>query len=78
MLSTTISRLKGTRITSYNVCYTKLLRGSIGGELARRIVRYAPDELILVDRAENALHDLMEELSHLPDAHRIRGALVDT
>lgn len=51
--------------------------GSIGSELARRILRYAPGELVLVDRAENALHDLLEELSHLPESDRVRGALVD-
>jgi FlaA1/EpsC-like NDP-sugar epimerase len=51
--------------------------GSIGSELTRRIIRYSPAELILVDRAENALHDLMEEISRHPSTCAFEGALVD-
>lgn len=51
--------------------------GSIGGELARRILRFDPAELYLVDRAENALHDLTEEISRLPARARVEGVLVD-
>jgi FlaA1/EpsC-like NDP-sugar epimerase len=51
--------------------------GSIGSELVRRIMRYAPAEVILVDRAENALHDLLEEMSRHPNAGVIDGAMVD-
>ncbi|HWO57063.1 MAG TPA: nucleoside-diphosphate sugar epimerase/dehydratase [bacterium] len=51
--------------------------GSIGSELVRRILRFAPREVILVDRAENALHDLLDEVSRLPKRARVEGALVD-
>jgi FlaA1/EpsC-like NDP-sugar epimerase len=51
--------------------------GSIGSELVRRILRFAPSEVILVDRAENALHDLLDELSRVPKRARLEGALVD-
>lgn len=51
--------------------------GSIGSELVRRILRYAPREVILVDRAENALHDLLEELSRHPKGGVVDGAMVD-
>lgn len=51
--------------------------GSIGSELVRRILRFAPDEVILVDRAENALHDLLDELSRVPKRAHVEGALVD-
>lgn len=51
--------------------------GSIGAELVRRILRFSPSEVILVDRAENALHDLLDELSRLPKRARLEGALVD-
>jgi FlaA1/EpsC-like NDP-sugar epimerase len=36
--------------------------GSIGSELCRQIARFAPEELILVDHAENSLFYLDEEL----------------
>jgi FlaA1/EpsC-like NDP-sugar epimerase len=36
--------------------------GSIGSELCRQIARFAPEELILVDHAENSLFYLNEEL----------------
>ncbi|GAB4320214.1 MAG: nucleoside-diphosphate sugar epimerase/dehydratase [Candidatus Zixiibacteriota bacterium] len=51
--------------------------GSIGSELVRRILRYLPGELILVDRAENALHDLLEELSCVDGSERMYAALLD-
>ncbi len=37
--------------------------GSIGSELCRQIARFAPEELILVDHAENSLFYLNEELA---------------
>lgn len=51
--------------------------GSIGSELVRRILRYEPREVVLVDRAENALHDLLGELSRHPNARVVDGAMVD-
>ncbi len=51
--------------------------GSIGSELVRRILRYAPGELLLVDRAENALHDLMGELSYIDNSGCVHVALLD-
>ena len=37
--------------------------GSIGSELCRQIARFAPEEMILVDHAENSLFYLNEELT---------------
>ena len=37
--------------------------GSIGSELARQVKRFAPDKLLLVERAEFALFDIDHELS---------------
>ncbi len=51
--------------------------GSIGSELARRIVTFGPADLLLVDRAENAMHDLLEELSRNGHAGVVKGFLVD-
>lgn len=39
--------------------------GSIGSELVRQILRFDPDELILVDQAESALYDLETEIRRL-------------
>jgi len=51
--------------------------GSIGSELVRRILQFAPSELYIVDRAENALHDLLADIAHVPTAARVEGVLVD-
>jgi FlaA1/EpsC-like NDP-sugar epimerase len=37
--------------------------GSIGAELARQVARFAPAELLLLDRAENGLYFIQRELS---------------
>ena len=42
--------------------------GSIGSELCRQIVRYAPKELLLVERNEGALFEIHRELAAIPDA----------
>lgn len=39
--------------------------GSIGSELVRQILRFDPEELILVDQAESALYDLETEIRRL-------------
>ncbi len=36
--------------------------GSIGSELARQMIRFSPSRVDLVDRSENGLHDLADEL----------------
>lgn len=51
--------------------------GSIGAELTRRILRFDPSELVLVDRAENALHDLLAELEQQVVSNTIRAELAD-
>ncbi len=51
--------------------------GSIGSELVRRILPFRPAQLFLVDRAENALHDLLEELTRSGDARNVEGVLID-
>ncbi|MBI3872253.1 MAG: polysaccharide biosynthesis protein [candidate division Zixibacteria bacterium] len=51
--------------------------GSIGAELVRRIVRFEPSVVYLVDRAENPLHDLLDELSRTPTGAPVEGVLVD-
>ncbi|MEW5702860.1 MAG: nucleoside-diphosphate sugar epimerase/dehydratase [Candidatus Zixiibacteriota bacterium] len=51
--------------------------GSIGSELVRRILRFAPSELHIVDRAENALHDLLADVAHIPTITRVEGILAD-
>src|SRR6059058_5284088 len=38
--------------------------GSIGSEICRQAVRFCPQKLILLDRAENALFEIDHELSH--------------
>ena len=39
--------------------------GSIGGELARTVARFAPGKLVLVERAENALFEVDRQLGRL-------------
>src|SRR5262249_23946110 len=39
--------------------------GSIGSELARQLMRFEPDELLLVERSEFALFEIDRELSRL-------------
>jgi FlaA1/EpsC-like NDP-sugar epimerase len=42
--------------------------GSIGSEICRQVLRYAPQKLLLVERAENALFLLEQEFSRLQPA----------
>jgi len=51
-----ISSLKGKR-----VCITGAA-GSIGSEIARQVLKYAPKEVILIDQAESAMYELQREL----------------
>jgi len=51
--------------------------GSIGSELCKRILRFGPGELILVDRAENALHDMLAEINRSENCGAIQAELVD-
>ena len=39
--------------------------GSIGSEISRQVMHYKPSLLILVDKAESDLHDLVTELQHV-------------
>lgn len=51
--------------------------GSIGGELARQIVRYNPAMLVLIDQAETPLHDLELELASMPLHLRYQTVVAD-
>ena len=51
--------------------------GSIGSELCRQIARLGAEELLMVERAENALFDIATELQANPGAARVTAALAD-
>jgi FlaA1/EpsC-like NDP-sugar epimerase len=51
--------------------------GSIGGELCRQALRYAPRRLLLVERAENALFAIEQELSRLDPRPPFEPLLAD-
>lgn len=48
--------------------------GSIGSELVRQLIRFAPQRLILVDQAESALYDVEMELHRMKD---LKGFCID-
>jgi FlaA1/EpsC-like NDP-sugar epimerase len=48
-------------IINKRVCITGAA-GSIGSELARQVIKYHPEELILIDQAESPLYELEREL----------------
>ena len=41
--------------------------GSVGGEVCRQVLRFAPEKLLLFERSEAALFDIHEELASNPD-----------
>jgi FlaA1/EpsC-like NDP-sugar epimerase len=51
--------------------------GSIGSEIVRQIVRYDPQQIIILDQAESPLHSLQLEISDLNLSIDIISALVD-
>lgn len=51
--------------------------GSIGSELCRQIVELGAAELLMVERAENALFDIATELQAQPAGTRVTAALAD-
>lgn len=51
--------------------------GSIGSELCRQIARLGAEELLMVERAENALFDIATELQANPGPVRVTAALAD-
>ncbi len=51
--------------------------GSIGSELARQAASRRPEELILMDRSENALFEIDQEISRLAPGVRRRAVLHD-
>jgi FlaA1/EpsC-like NDP-sugar epimerase/lipopolysaccharide/colanic/teichoic acid biosynthesis glycosyltransferase len=52
--------------------------GSIGSELCRQIVQLGADSLLMVERAENALFAICEELQALGPRTKLTAALTDT
>lgn len=51
--------------------------GSIGSELCRQIVRFQPQELILLGRGENSIFTIMEELKHIPEPVKLTPVIAD-
>ena len=51
--------------------------GSIGAELARQVAAYDPAEIALVDRSENALYLIEQELRRKHPGLPVRGVLCD-
>jgi len=51
--------------------------GSIGSEICRQVMRFKPSLLIIVDRAENRLYDILVELSSEYDNRSIRPFVAD-
>ncbi|HUO52823.1 MAG TPA: nucleoside-diphosphate sugar epimerase/dehydratase [Gemmatimonadaceae bacterium] len=51
--------------------------GSIGAELARQVAAYGPAEIALVDRSENALYLIEQELRRRHPGLAVRGVLCD-
>jgi len=51
--------------------------GSIGSELARQVQRFSPANLLLVERAENALFDIDRELKAVDATHSIVSLVAD-
>ncbi|MCD6310215.1 MAG: polysaccharide biosynthesis protein [Candidatus Eremiobacteraeota bacterium] len=41
--------------------------GSIGSEICRQVVEFGPEQLILLGRGENSIHEIMVELSTITD-----------
>ncbi len=70
------ARAIGSVIESKRVLITGA-GGSIGGELARICANYAPAELILVDRSENALFDIDRQIARLVPSLVRRARLHD-
>lgn len=58
----TITEVDGSYLTGRRVLVTGA-GGSIGSELCRQITRFDPDQLIMLDRDESALHALQLELT---------------
>jgi FlaA1/EpsC-like NDP-sugar epimerase len=51
--------------------------GTIGGELVRQLLRYAPERLYLLDRAENNLYELMMDLFGGEESIRCHPVIAD-
>lgn len=51
--------------------------GTIGGELVRQLLRYAPEQIYLIDRAENSLYELMMDLFTGQETGQCRAIIAD-
>jgi len=51
--------------------------GTIGGELVRQLLRYAPKVIYLIDRAENNLYELMMDLFTGEETAQCRAIIAD-
>ena len=52
--------------------------GSIGSELCRQIAAFAPASLVMMDRYENGLFGVSEELADIPAAVPLIGDITDS
>lgn len=51
--------------------------GSIGSEIVRQVINFAPYKIIILDQAESPLHNLQLEVSEYSDKVKIRTILAD-
>jgi FlaA1/EpsC-like NDP-sugar epimerase len=51
--------------------------GSIGSELCRQIMRFQPEELILVGKGENSIFMIHQELKHRPEPVKLNLVIAD-
>lgn len=51
--------------------------GSIGSELSRQIMRFQPEELLLLGRGENSIFSIYQELSRRPEPVKLLPVIAD-
>ncbi len=51
--------------------------GSIGGEICRQLLRFRPDELVLLGRGENRIFEIHNELAQRPGGTRLCPVIAD-
>ncbi|MCD4684685.1 MAG: polysaccharide biosynthesis protein [Anaerolineae bacterium] len=75
----TVGWQEGVNVTpiSNKVVLVTGAAGSIGSELCRQILHYAPVKLVLVDNNESGLHDLVMELSTTEKRDVLQPVLAD-
>lgn len=51
--------------------------GSIGSEICRQVMRYHPERLVVIDRAENRLYEMLLEMRGNPDSAVVDPQIAD-